>query len=126
MESDPTQSHKEVPARGLAFAVRVAKFCAELAVTPGAKRILAGRLLRLSVSLGTTLEQAQESESRDEFLQCLTAARKLARETRYWLRVARVPEYAPAEVVTPLFDEVHALAQSVVILLREEREKYGA
>ena len=114
-----------MPARGLAFAVRVAKFCAELAVTPGAKRILAGRLLRLGVSLGTTLEQAQESESPDEFLQCLSAARKLARETRYWLRIARAAEFAPAEVVTPLFDEVQSLVHSLVFLLREEKEKYG-
>lgn len=125
MESDPTQSHKEVPTRGLAFAVRVAKFCEELAATPGAKRILAGRLLRFSVSLGARLEQAQASESLDEFLQSMTAALKLARETRYWLRVARAADYAPAEVVSPLFDEVHALAQSVVILLRAEREKHG-
>ena len=125
MESDPTQSHKEVPTRGFAFAVRMATFCAELAATPGAKRILAGRLLRLGVSLGAKLEQAQESESPDEFLQCLTAARKLARDTRYWLRVARVAEYATAEVVTPLFDEVQSLVQSLVFLLREEKEKYG-
>ncbi len=125
METDPNQSHREVPTRAFAFAVRVAKFCEELAATPGARRILAGRLLRVSVSLGAKLEHAQESESPDEFLECLTAARKLARETRYWLRVARVAEYAPAEVVSPLFDEVHALVHSLVILLREEREKHG-
>ena len=125
METEPNQSHKEVPTRGFAFAVRVAKFCEELAATPGAKRMLAGKLLRLGMSLGARLEQAQMSESLDEFLGSMTAALKLARETRYWLRVARVAEYAPAEVVTPLFDEVHALAQSVVILLHEEKEKYG-
>jgi len=125
METEPNQSHRDAPTRAFAFAVHVAKFCEELAAAPGAKRILAGRLLRFGVSLGANLEQAQAAESLDEFLRSMTAALKLARETRYWLRVARAAEYGPAERITPLFDDVHALAHSLATILREEKEKYG-
>jgi four helix bundle protein len=54
---------------------------------PAAKHV-AAQLLRCGTSIGANAEEAQEAQSRADFIAKMNISRKEARETRWWLQLA--------------------------------------
>ena len=50
---------------------------------------MAYQLSKSATSVGANVEEADGAESRRDFVHKMSIARKEARESRYWLRVAR-------------------------------------
>lgn len=51
-------------------------------------KIIAKQLIRSSTSIGANAQEADGSESKAEFLHRFSIAKKEAKETAYWLRIA--------------------------------------
>lgn len=51
--------------------------------------ILAKQLLRSGTSIGANVEEANQGESKADFIHKLSIANKQAHETRYWLRLLK-------------------------------------
>jgi four helix bundle protein len=58
---------------------------------------LASQLLRAGTGIGANVEEALAGVSRPDFIAKMAVASKEARETHYWLRVARLQDGASGE-----------------------------
>ena len=69
--------------KSLAFAIRVVKLCKLLA----GKReyVLSNQLLRSGTSIGANVREAQQGQSKKDFISKMSIALKEAAETEYWL-----------------------------------------
>lgn len=93
--------------RTFAFASRVVKLCHVLEGSGGATgRMLATQLLRVGTSIGITVAESVSASSRAEYVSGIASAGRLARETRYWLRLAVDADILREASLDGLLDEV--------------------
>ncbi len=67
------------------FAVSIVKLCDEL--NNDKKYIIANQLLKSGTSIGANIREAQNSESRADFIHKFKIAAKEIKETEYWLEL---------------------------------------
>ena len=65
------------------FAVKIIEFCELL--EKGRKFVVANQLLKSGTSIGANIREAQNAESKKDFVHKLKIAAKEAEETEYWL-----------------------------------------
>ena len=71
--------------KSYSFALKIIKVCREL---QGEKEfILSKQLLRSGTAIGALIEEANQAESRADFIHKLSIANKEANETLYWIRL---------------------------------------
>ena len=75
------------------FSLRIIKFVEELEVSR--KFAIANQLLRSGTSIGANIREAQNSESRADFVHKTKIAAKEADETEYWLLLCKHAESYP-------------------------------
>jgi four helix bundle protein len=86
-------------ARAFEFACRILKLAERLWNRGPAARHIAGELMGCGTSIGANAEEAQDGQSKADFIAKLSISRKEARETVFWLRVAIRVEAATAKEV---------------------------
>jgi four helix bundle protein len=74
--------------RSFQFGCRLLKVCAQIWERGPAGRHVAQQLMRSSTSIGANAEEAQEAQTKPDFIARLSVSRKEARETQYWLRMS--------------------------------------
>lgn len=74
--------------RAFEFACRILKLSEKVWSRGPAARHVASQLMRCGTSIGSNAEEAQEGQSKPDFIAKLSISRKEARETAWWLRVA--------------------------------------
>jgi len=99
---------REVSERLLNYGVRAIKVADSLPRTLAGRRI-GDQLLRSSISIGANYEEAQGSESREDFVHKLQIALKEARESNYWLRLLAKAEIIPSSRLSAILDESEQL-----------------
>lgn len=70
-----------------AFAIEVVKFCDELESSK--KFVVANQLLKSGTSIGALVREAQNAESRADFIHKMKIAAKECDETTYWLQLCK-------------------------------------
>ena len=81
-----------VEEKSFCFAVRIVNLCKYLQ-TEKKEFVLSKQLLRSRTSIGANVAEAQQAQSRADFLSKLNIALKEAAEAKYWLRLLRATEY---------------------------------
>ena len=81
-----------VELKSFQFAVRLVKLCKYLR---GSKKeyVLSKQILRSGTSIGANIAEAQQAQSRADFISKLSIALKEAGETNYWLRLLFATDY---------------------------------
>ena len=81
-----------VEEKSFQFAVRIVRLYKHLS---GTKRehILSKQLLRAGTSIGANAAEAQQAQSKADFLSKIAIALKETTETKYWLRLLHTTEY---------------------------------
>jgi four helix bundle protein len=74
--------------RAFEFAVRIVKVCEKMAAHGFGARHIAKQLIRCGTSIGANAEEAQEGQSKADYVAKMCISSKEARETGYWLRLA--------------------------------------
>lgn len=69
--------------KSFAFALSIISYCETL--EQNKKFVISNQLLKSGTSIGANINEAQNSESRADFIHKLKIAAKEAEETRYWL-----------------------------------------
>lgn len=78
------------------FALKIIKYAEELEATR--KYVIAKQLLRSGTSIGANVREAQNGESKSDFIHKMKIAAKEADETEYWLLLCRKSDaYADCE-----------------------------
>ena len=74
--------------RAFEFAVRILDLCARLWNNGPAARRVASELIRCGTSIGANAEEAQDGQTKPDYIAKLSVSRKESRETLHWLRLA--------------------------------------
>ena len=77
------------------FALDIVKYCEEL--ESNKKFIVARQLLKSGTSIGANVREAQNAESKPDFIHKLKIAAKEADETEYWLLICKHSSSYPFE-----------------------------
>jgi four helix bundle protein len=75
------------------FSVKILEFCDEL--DQKRKFVLARQLLKSGTSIGANSREAQNAESKADFIHKFKVAAKEADETEYWLQLCKVAANYP-------------------------------
>jgi len=98
--------------KSFAFAVRVVKLC-KLLRAERKEYTLSNQLMRSGTSIGANVTEAQQAQSRADFLSKLNIALKEATETEYWLRLLEATEY----LTKSEFESIHSDCDELVKIL---------
>jgi four helix bundle protein len=107
--------------RAFEFGCRILKLAERLWNRGPAARHIATQLMGCGTSIGANAEEAQEGQTKPDFIAKLSVSRKEARETRYWLRVAVRVEAATASEVEWELREAGELRAMIVAAIKTAR-----
>lgn len=83
---------------------------------------LASQLWRAGTSIGANVEEAQAAQSRADFRSKMAIAAKEARETHYWLRLARDGRILSLEQVTPAIGHIEEIRRILTAIVKSAGE----
>ena len=107
--------------RALEFACRAVKLAERVWDRgPGARHI-ATQLIRCGTSIGANAEEAEEAQTKPDFIAKQSISRKEAREARYWLRLAIRAGIVTTDEAQWELSEVNQLLAMVVSSIRTAR-----
>ena len=81
-------SESVLKTKSYAFSLRIVKLSRYL-VEEKKEYVLSKQVLRSGTSVGANIEEANQAQSRPDFIHKLSIANKEAFETSYWLRLLR-------------------------------------
>jgi len=101
-----------IQAKSFAFAIRIVRLykylCAEKK-----EYVLSKQLLRSGTAIGALVREAEQAESKTDFIHKLAIALKEANETEYWLLLMRETAF----LETAAFESIHQDAVELLKLL---------
>ncbi|PYQ88211.1 MAG: four helix bundle protein [Acidobacteria bacterium] len=80
--------------RAFEFASRILKLCDRLDQRGSSARLVGRQLMECGTSIGSNAEEAQEGQTKPDYIAKMSISRKEARETTYWLRLIIKNGYA--------------------------------
>jgi four helix bundle protein len=108
----------QICARAFEFGCRVMELSERLWNRGPAARHIASELMRCGPSVGANAEEAQDGQTKPDFIAKMAISRKESRESRYWLRVAvRLGKVSKHEVEWEL-NEATELRAMIVAAIR--------
>jgi len=104
--------------RAFEFSRRIVTLCNRLAERGPAGRHIASELLKCGTSIGANSEEAEDGQTKPDFIAKLSVSRKEARESIYWLRLSVASEIATDEETRWELDEARQLRAMIVKALK--------
>lgn len=98
------------------FAIRIVNLCKYLQAEQK-EYVLSKQILRSGTSIGANVAEAQQAQSKPDFVSKLSIALKEAKETDYWLQLLHATEYlCDTQIDSMIFDcdEVERLLVSII------------
>jgi len=116
----PAPLPRDIEPRTFRFAAQVLRLVRDLP-RDDAARAVSRQLARSGTSVGANVEEAQGAPSRREFLHRMNIARGEARETLYWLRLARELDMLPEQRLSPALSEADELVRILTAIVKNGR-----
>jgi len=110
----------DIQDRTFKFGVRIIKFVDKLPRTPGTTEI-GGQLLRSGTSIAANMEEANDAESKSDFIHKVSIAYKGVRETRLWPGMIKAAKLTDVVEVKGLYAESDELVRILFAILRKAR-----
>jgi four helix bundle protein len=100
--------------QSLEFALEIIKYCELL--DEHKKYIISKQLLRSGTSIGANIREAQNAESKADFIHKLKIALKEADETQYWLILCEMSEHYPKNetLKTKIISIINILSKIII------------
>ncbi len=102
------------------FAVRVVKLCKYLREDKK-EFILSKQLMRSGTSIGANIIEAQQAQSRADFISKLNIALKEAVETNYWLRLLQATDYLTDSEFLSIIADCKELEKLLTAIIKTTR-----
>jgi four helix bundle protein len=114
--------------RAFEFASRILKLCERLWRRGPSGRHIAYELIRCGPSIGANAEEAQDAQTKPDYVAKMSISRKESRETRYWLRLALHNQIVTKEEVAWELQEAIELRAMIVraIITAQSRPDRGS
>jgi four helix bundle protein len=104
--------------RAFEFAVRISTLCNHLWGRGPAARHIASQLLKCGTSIGSNAEEAQEGQTKPDYIAKLSISRKESREAQYWLRLAIRIQAVRLDEVKWELDEIGQLRALIISAIK--------
>ena len=103
------------------FAVRIVKLCTSLQ-TDRKEYVLSKQLLRSGTSIGANITEAQQAQSRPDFISKMSIALKEAVETNYWLRLLKAGNLLSENEYASIFADCTELEKLLTSIVKTSRQ----
>ena len=107
--------------KSFAFAVRIVRLY-KYVRTSKQEYIMTKQLLRSGTSIGANVAEAQQAQSRADFINKLNIALKEAYETHYWIRLLKATEYLTEQQYHSIASDCAELERLLIAILRSTKE----
>lgn len=95
------------------FALNIISFCETL--NNKGKKVISYQLLKSGTSIGANVREAQNAESKTDFIHKMKIAAKEADETKYWLELSKFSESYPFdESLLHQIDEINKILSKII------------
>ena len=106
-----------VQEKSFAFAVRIVNLCKHLR-DEKKEYALSKQLLRSGTSIGANVSEAQQAQSKPDFVNKMNIALKEAYETNYWLRLLNATEYLNKKEFKSIVDDCSELENLLIAIIK--------
>ena len=103
------------------FALRIIKLYKYI-VADKNEYVLSKQILRSGTSIGANIEEANQGQSKADFIHKLSIAQKEAFETDYWLRLLRDSEYLTGAQADSLLNDCRELERLLTTSIKTAKE----
>jgi four helix bundle protein len=123
MMNDSVKKDNVIKRKSFEFAVRIIPVCQKLQ-NEKKEYILSKQLLRSATSVGANVREADNAESKADFIHKMGIAQKEADETIYWIELLHASALLSKEdfeILKPLADELLKIIRSIIITSKKNR-----
>ncbi len=85
--------------------------------------VLSKQILRSGTSIGANIEEANQAQSKGDFIHKLSVSQKEAAETNYWLRLLRDSEYLTGKQAESLLKDCEELQKMLASSIKTTKER---
>ena len=103
------------------FAVRIVNLCRHLRSTRK-EYTLSKQLLRSGTSIGANVAEAQQAQSKADFISKLSIALKETAETKYWIRLMSATGYLSEQEYRSILSDCIELEKILVASVKTSKE----
>ena len=110
-----------VEKKSFRFAIRIVKLYQYLRSTKK-EFVLSKQLMRSGTSIGANVAEAQQAQSRAEFVAKMNIALKESAETDYWLRLLHATDYLTEQEFASVHSDCEELGKMLTSILKSARK----
>ncbi|MBQ9842598.1 MAG: four helix bundle protein [Oscillospiraceae bacterium] len=112
---------KAIQEKSFRFAVRIVNLCKYLQAEKK-EYILSKQVLRSGTSIGANVAEAQQAQSRPDFISKLNVSLKEAYETNYWLRLLHETQYLSQEAFESIIADCSEVEKLLISIIKTTKE----
>jgi four helix bundle protein len=107
--------------KSLTFAIEIVRLSKELQEQK--EFLLSKQLMRSGTSIGALVREAEQAESKKDFIHKLSIALKEANETEYWLEILRESGFIDDIKYDALLEQVKELLRLLTSIIKTSKSK---
>jgi len=111
-------AHSIICERAFEFSVRILTLCQQLWKRGPIARHIATQLMKCGTSIGSNPEEAQEAQTKPDYIAKMAISRKESRETLHWLRIAIRVEAVTADEIKWELTEAGELRAMIISAIK--------
>ena len=109
-----------IESKSFDFALRIVKLCTYLQ-TEKKEYVLSKQLLRSGTSIGANIVEAQQAQSRPDFISKMSISLKEAAETNYWLRLLHTSNFLTEKEYDSIYLDCKELEKLLTSIVKSSR-----
>lgn len=120
------KSKNVIREKSFSFAIRVVKLYKYL--TSKKEMVISKQLLRSGTSVGANVREAENAESKADFIHKLGIAQKEIDESMYWLELLHKTSYLSEKEFTSIYaeaEEIIKLIKSIIVTSKKNKREMG-
>ena len=102
------------------FAVRIVKLYKYLCESKK-EYTLSKQLLRSGTSIGANINEAQEAQSKNDFISKLSISLKEARESKYWIELLKETDYFSKSEATSIIEDLVEILKLLTSIIKSTK-----
>ena len=116
-----TVMEQTVEQKSFLFAVRIVKLSKHLN-TAKKEFVLSKQLLRAGTSIGANIAEAEQAQSKADFISKMNIALKEAVETNYWLRLLQASDYLSESEFSSIYSDCRELERMLTAIIKTAKQ----
>ena len=87
--------------------------------------ILSKQMLRSGTAVGALIKEAEQAQSKADFISKMNIALKEANETGYWLMLLKDSEFVDEKTFVSIYNDCEELIKMLVSIVKTSKENYA-